>query len=156
VFVDLVIQHANAPYCNLWPAPFYIIFPHYLINGTIFEKKIVFWFSLLFLSEIFLILRRTEWDMIKNVYWSSLQYSFFLSYFNENWILGTDFWKILKMTDFRKICPMGDELFHVDEQTDMKLVVAFRSFANAPKKNIKNATALATISRLTTRSGGFL
>ena len=28
---------AHAPYCHLWPALFYSIFPHYLIiNGTIF------------------------------------------------------------------------------------------------------------------------
>jgi len=36
VFVALVIQHV--PYCYLWPAPLYHIFPHYLINGTILEK----------------------------------------------------------------------------------------------------------------------
>jgi hypothetical protein len=29
---------AHAPYCRLWPAPLYSIFPHYLINGTIFGK----------------------------------------------------------------------------------------------------------------------
>ena len=28
---------------------------------------------------------------------------------------------------------MGVELLHVDRQTDMKLIVAFRNFANAPK-----------------------
>ena len=27
---------AHAPYCHLWPARLYNIFPHYLINGTIF------------------------------------------------------------------------------------------------------------------------
>ena len=26
-------------YCHLWPVRLYIIFPNYLINGTIFEKK---------------------------------------------------------------------------------------------------------------------
>jgi hypothetical protein len=34
----------------MWPAPFYNIFPHYFINGMIFENllniKCVFWFSL--------------------------------------------------------------------------------------------------------------
>jgi hypothetical protein len=29
--------NAHAP-CHLWPAALYSIFPHYLINGTIFEK----------------------------------------------------------------------------------------------------------------------
>ena len=42
------------------------------MKGTISEKmllntKCVFWFSLQLLSETFLILRRTERDMIKNV-----------------------------------------------------------------------------------------
>jgi len=27
------------PYCRLWLVRLYHIFPHYLINGTIFEKK---------------------------------------------------------------------------------------------------------------------
>jgi hypothetical protein len=31
--------NAHAPYCHLCPAPLYHIFPHYLVNGTIFEKK---------------------------------------------------------------------------------------------------------------------
>jgi hypothetical protein len=31
--------NAHSPYCHLWPAPPYSIFPHYLINGTIFEKE---------------------------------------------------------------------------------------------------------------------
>jgi hypothetical protein len=66
----------HVPYCHLCPAPLYNIFPRYLTNGTIFEKKLlnkkcVLWFSLQLLSETFLILRRTKWDMIKNVYWSS-------------------------------------------------------------------------------------
>jgi hypothetical protein len=31
--------NAHAPYCHLWPTPLYKIFPHYLIKGTIFDKK---------------------------------------------------------------------------------------------------------------------
>jgi len=31
--------NAHAPYCHVWPAWLYSSFPHYLINGTIFEKK---------------------------------------------------------------------------------------------------------------------
>jgi hypothetical protein len=53
---------AHAPYCRLWPAQLYNIFPRYFINGTIFEikrllnTKYVFWFSL-HLSEIPLLIR---------------------------------------------------------------------------------------------------
>jgi len=35
------------------------------------------------LSAVFLILKRTERDMFKNVYWSSCKLPFFLSDFNE-------------------------------------------------------------------------
>jgi len=31
--------NAHAPFCNLLPVQLYNIFPHYLINGTIFEKQ---------------------------------------------------------------------------------------------------------------------
>jgi hypothetical protein len=49
-----------------------IIFSHYLINGTIFEKKKITVHNTCFdylLSETFL-LRRTEHDIIKSVQWS--------------------------------------------------------------------------------------
>jgi len=35
-----------------------------------------------------------------------------------------------------KIRQVGDDWFHADRQIDMKLIVAFRSFANAPKNVI--------------------
>ena len=49
------------------------IFPHHLINGTVFGKILLkicafFLFSLQLLSETFLILSRTERHMIINVY----------------------------------------------------------------------------------------
>jgi len=53
-------------------------------------------YSLQILSETFLFLRRTEQDMIKNLYWSSCKVLLFLSDFNENLIFLTDFRKILK------------------------------------------------------------
>jgi hypothetical protein len=65
------VCNACAPYCHLWAAQFYDIFPHYLINGTIFGKKkrlnikCVSWVSLRLLPEIFLIVRRNERDMFK-------------------------------------------------------------------------------------------
>jgi len=68
--------NVHASYFHLCPASLYNIFLYYLINAKIFEKKLlklkcVFWFSLLLLSETFLILRRIQRDMIRYVYWSS-------------------------------------------------------------------------------------
>jgi hypothetical protein len=40
------------------------------------------------------------------------------------------------VSNFTKIRSVGAELFHTDGQTDkMKLTVAFRNFANAPKRS---------------------
>jgi hypothetical protein len=33
--------NASAPYYHLWPVSLYNIFPHYLLNRTIFEKKFI-------------------------------------------------------------------------------------------------------------------
>jgi len=82
IFRERVCSHrypackAHARYCHLWPLRHYSIFPHYPINGMIFGKKLlntkcVFWFSLQVLSETFLVLRRIQRDMIKNVCWYS-------------------------------------------------------------------------------------
>ena len=61
---------AHAPYCHPWPARHFSIFPHYLINGTVFANSwlninCVVWCSVRRLSETFLILRRAERDTIK-------------------------------------------------------------------------------------------
>ena len=70
------VYNAHAPCCRLRPALLYNIFPHYLTNGTIFEKKViehkicVLCFSTKF-CEPFLILSRIERNMIKNLYCSS-------------------------------------------------------------------------------------
>ena len=58
-------------YCHLWPVHLYHVFPHYLINGTIFGKKVIKckMCVLIFsanLSETFLILRAIQQDFITN------------------------------------------------------------------------------------------
>ena len=95
----------------------------------------MFWFSVQLLSETFLILRRSERDMIKMYIDLYVKYLLFLSDFNEIWILSTGFWKILKYKiswksiEWEPSCSM-----QTDGQTDMtKLIVAFGNFANSPK-----------------------
>ena len=119
----------------------YHIFPHYLINGTVFDKKLfntkcLFWFSLRLLYETFLIRRRIQRDIIINVQRSSYKLPLFLSDFTETWIFSTDFRKILKYqiswksVHWQRSCSM-----RTGSQTDMtKLIVVFRNFANEHKK----------------------
>jgi hypothetical protein len=67
VFCVCSLRHptcnAHAPYCHLWPARHYSIFPHYLINGTIFrEKKLLntkcgLWLSVQLLYDTFCMIR---------------------------------------------------------------------------------------------------
>jgi hypothetical protein len=64
---------AHAPYSHLRPDWLYHIFPHYLINDTIFKKKKkntgnVFWFYLQICFEIFLILSKIHLDIVINVH----------------------------------------------------------------------------------------
>jgi hypothetical protein len=76
VSVALVIQYAKRVRRILLSpvaCPAVLYFATYLINGTIFGKKLlntkcVFWFSLQRLSETFLILRRIKSDIIINVH----------------------------------------------------------------------------------------
>ena len=63
---------------------------------TLFKKKCVIWFSLQLLSETFLILRRTQRDIIINVHRSSYKVPLLLSDFNEPWNVSTEFRKIFK------------------------------------------------------------
>jgi hypothetical protein len=131
--------NAHAPYFHLRPAPLYNIIPHYLIHATIFEKKFpntkgVFWFSLQPLSETFLILRRNERDIIKNVFCSSCKVTLILVRIQWNLNIFDRFSKNSEISNFMTIRTVGDELFHADRRTDMrKVIVAFRNFANEPK-----------------------
>ena len=83
VTVALGLQHAmgmrHIVICG--PVLFYNIFPYYLLSGKILEKKIIehkMCVLIFCLPETFLILRRNEGDMIKNVYWSLCEVPFIL------------------------------------------------------------------------------
>jgi len=77
------MQYACAMlYYHLWPVWMYHIFPH-LINGTIFGEKVAEHKMScdLLCTEIFLILRRYQRDIIKM--YRELHYLFFFFDFNE-------------------------------------------------------------------------
>ena len=134
VLVALGIQHAmRMRHIVIYrPVQLYHIFPHYLTNGRICRKekllniKYVFWFSLQLLSETFLISRRTERDMIKNVSWCSYKVPVNLDIYERSSNFLNGFSKNVQIPNFIKIRPCG--------LTDMtRLVVVFRKFANASK-----------------------
>ena len=83
VRITIVLPYKNNKYifwvciCSVSYSACNAIFPHYLINGPILEKKkllntkCVFWYSLQLLSETFLILKWIQPDVIINMHWSS-------------------------------------------------------------------------------------
>jgi len=94
------------------------------------------------LSETFLILRRNERDMFESIYIGlHVKYLLFSSDFKETVIFSTDFrnipkyqssWKSVQWQTSCSIRAGG----RTDGQTDVtKLIVAFRRFAKAPKKD---------------------
>ena len=94
--------NAHEPYCYLLPSPLYNNFPHYLINGTIFEKRIYrtqnVYFDFLYqlFSEVFLILKELSKTGKQMYIGLHIKYPLFLSDFNENWIFSTVVRKMLK------------------------------------------------------------
>jgi len=132
-------RNAHAPCCHLCPAPLYNIFPHYLINGTIFGKmllntKCVFWFSVQLLPETFLTVTRTERDVLTTVHICrsacTVLVVLALFYWNLNFL--DSFWKNSQLSNFIKVHQFGAEFFYAYGQTDLtKLIVAFRNLAKS-------------------------
>jgi len=87
------------------------------------KTKCVFWFSLQLLSETFIILRRIGLR-VSTLYSRPILMKLEFS---------VRFSKKPQISNFTKIRPVGDEFCHANRRTDMKLIVAFRNFAKAPK-----------------------
>jgi len=110
---------AHAPYCHPWPVRFYNIFPHYLINGTIFGKKLLntkFVFRFSFCLKYLML--RNERDKIKKYIGLHVMYSLLLSDLYENFNFRNRFSQNIQIWNFVKIRLVGAELFHADEQTE--------------------------------------
>jgi hypothetical protein len=94
------------------------------------KRKLLF--SVQFLSEIFLIVRRNEQDVIKTVYWFQVNIRYSCQI-----VMKVEFSRQISKTlvsNLMKIRPVGGELFlaygQMDRRTDKlkKLIVAFAIF----------------------------
>jgi hypothetical protein len=113
--------HAPYYYTRTWPLRL-CGFPHYLIYGTIFRKKLwitkcVVTFSTNF-SATFLILRRIERDIITNVNRSTCKVPVILVRFWLNLNFLSRFYKSTHTWSIMKIRPAGTEVFREDRWTD--------------------------------------
>jgi len=127
-------------YCHLWSVLLYNIFPHYVINGTIFENKVIAHkiHVLIFrkyctFCATFPITRRPDHNC---TFWSSLQHR---NSCHISLKLKFSRWNFRKYTNTKfhenplsggRIVPSG----HTDRRTDItKVIIAFRDFVKAPK-----------------------
>ena len=137
----LGIQHAmrmcHIVICGLPCSTIFFTLSHkqYDLKKKLLNIKCGFWVSLQLLSETFLILRRSERDMIKNVYWSSCKVQVILVWSETNWIFSTEFRKVHKYQMSWKFFVLEPSCsMRTDRRTDVtKLIVAFRHCAKAPK-----------------------
>ena len=80
--------------------------------------KCVFWFPLQLLSEAFLIMRKTEWDIITKIHSLSCKIAFIIVRFQWKFNLIYSFPKKRNQYLIKKIRPVGAEFFHADIRTD--------------------------------------
>ena len=82
-----------------------------------------------------------------------VKYPWFLSDFNETWLLSTDFRKKLRYQVSSKSAQWEPSCFTRTHMT--KLIVAFRNFANAPRKQTPVFCPHSVLLWLRTNSGYF-
>ena len=115
---------AHAPYCQLWPAPLYNIFPHCLIKVTTFGKRIIehkicFDFLYNFGLKLFFSFWEELSEICSKMYIGlHVQVPVILVRFQLKLNILDRFWKYTHLSIFTKISAVGTELFHADKPTD--------------------------------------
>jgi len=127
-------QRARAVlYCHQWHARKCNIFQHYLINDTIFEKKVnwtqvVFGFYLQRWSETFLILRRIQRDIV-NVHYAPRKVPVIIGRFKKKRVLLRDFRKLSNIKFHKNPSRRRRIALHAGRQPDMtKADIIFSQF----------------------------
>ena len=151
--------NAHAPCCHLWPAPLYNIFPHFVINGTIFggggefyrtQQNVCFDFLYNFCLKHFWFCEEMSEILLKIVSVLYVRYRLLLSDFNETGISSTIFRKILKISIFLKIRPVvAAGLFHADRRTDSQTWRSEWSLFEISRRCLKNCQLLMYITFVT-------
>jgi hypothetical protein len=153
VSVALVIQHAKRMRHIMWSSvtcvavQYFSTWSHkrHHIRKKSLNIKCVFWFSLQLLSNTFLVLRRSERDIIINVHRSSCKVTVILVGFK--WTLKCRY-RVLKNTqisNFMKIRPMGAEFFYADSQTDRQTWRSSQSLLATLQRRLKTYGCFLTL-----------
>jgi len=118
--------------------------------------KCVFWLSLHVLFETFLILRRNEWDVVINAYWSSCKVTVIQIGFDWNLNIFCRSSKNTRISNFLKIRSVGAELFYRDRRTDMKkLIVAFEILWMHPNLYFQTTGCISVLCTVLRKIAGF-
>ena len=118
-------------------------FPHYLINGTILEIKLLSKMFLIFSTDFAQNISHSnkKWARCDKMYIGLTWRTFSKSDYNETWIFLPGV-KNTQILNFMKIHPVGTDLLSDERGTDMtKIILAFRKFGNAPN-NSHNSSAI--------------
>jgi len=135
------------------PVRLYNTFLHSITNGKIFKNKLnircVFIFSTTFVRNISHSKNNSARYYHTCTYIGiQVNYSFFLSDFNEAWIFWADFRKIPEYQILRKSVQWEPSCMRTDGRTDrqtQKHDETFRNFANAPKDRTEAVYSLSVL-----------
>jgi hypothetical protein len=141
VFVALVIQHAKHMRPTILSSVAYLVLPHFstlphrrhYFREKVVEHKTRVLNSYPTLSETFLILKRIERDIIINIHRGTLKILVILVRYQWNLNFLHRLSKNNQISNVKKNCPLGTELFHADGQTDRydEANNLVRNFANS-------------------------
>ena len=112
--------------CAIWPCVPYPPLQHLFTLShkghnfqlTLLNVKCAFRFYIQIMSETIFILGRTEWDVIKNVCWSSCKVPVIFVRSLWDLIFLDKVSKNLQISSFINVRPVGAELFHPDRRTE--------------------------------------
>jgi hypothetical protein len=152
--------------CHLWPVWLYDILPHYLINGTIFGKKVIEYklcvFFFIFATNFVWNISHYEKNSSRYDHKCTWVFMWSTRYSCQILIKIAFSWQIFEKysnINFMEVRPVRARVVpcgRADRQTDMaNLVLTFRNFANSPKKDRHEKLLRCMIKVITTTTMKF-